>query len=99
MSSFILCSSFFRFADGEINIHIHENVRGADVFVIQPMCPPSVNDAIMELLLLIHTLRLSSAKRVTAIVPYYAYARQDRYTQFEDYDFLKRVFLTFYLVR
>lgn len=71
-------SDIKRFADGEINIHIHENVRGADVFVIQPLCPPNVNDAIMELLLLIHTLRLSSAKRVTAIVPYYAYGRQDR---------------------
>jgi ribose-phosphate pyrophosphokinase len=53
-------------------------VRGADVFVIQPLCPPNVNDNLMELLLLIHTLRLSSAKRVTAVVPYYAYARQDR---------------------
>jgi len=67
-----------RFSDGEINIHIHENVRGADVFIIQPMSPPHVNDNLMELLLLIHTLRLSSAKRVTAIVPYYGYGRQDR---------------------
>eukprot|EP00009_Paramoeba_aestuarina_P017750 CAMPEP_0201539660 /NCGR_PEP_ID=MMETSP0161_2-20130828/70527_1 /ASSEMBLY_ACC=CAM_ASM_000251 /TAXON_ID=180227 /ORGANISM="Neoparamoeba aestuarina, Strain SoJaBio B1-5/56/2" /LENGTH=541 /DNA_ID=CAMNT_0047947071 /DNA_START=84 /DNA_END=1709 /DNA_ORIENTATION=- len=67
-----------KFADGEINLQIHENVRGADVYIIQPMCPPNVNDNIMELLLLIHTLRLSSAKRVTAICPYYAYGRQDR---------------------
>ena len=72
-------SDIRRFSDGEINIHVHENVRGADVFIIQPMCPPNVNDNIMELLLLIHTLRLSSAKRVTAIVPYYAYGRQDRF--------------------
>jgi len=66
------------FNDGEISIHINDNVRGADVFVVQPMCPPNVNDNIMELLLLIHTLRLSSAKRVTAICPYYGYGRQDR---------------------
>lgn len=69
-----------QFADGEINLHIHHNVRGADVYVIQPTSP-DVNKNLMELLLLIHTLRLSSAKRVTAIVPYYGYARQDRKTK------------------
>jgi ribose-phosphate pyrophosphokinase len=70
-----------RFADGEINIQIEHNIRGSDVFIIQPMSPPHVNDNFMELLLLIHTLRNSSARRVTAIVPYYGYARQDRKTK------------------
>eukprot|EP01100_Stratorugosa_tubuloviscum_P008590 TRINITY_DN357_c0_g3_i1.p1 TRINITY_DN357_c0_g3~~TRINITY_DN357_c0_g3_i1.p1 ORF type:complete len:324 (+),score=178.83 TRINITY_DN357_c0_g3_i1:84-1055(+) len=69
------------FADGEINMHIKNNVRGADVYIIQPTCPPNVNDNLMELLLLIHTLKLSSAKRITAVVPYFAYARQDRKTK------------------
>jgi len=71
-------STVGRFADGEIDIQIKESVRGSDVFIIQSTCPPDVNSAIQELVLLIHTLRLSSPARVTAIVPYYAYARQDR---------------------
>jgi ribose-phosphate pyrophosphokinase len=87
-------SDIRRFSDGEINIHVHENVRGADVFIIQPMCPPNVNDNIMELLLLIHTLRLSSAKRVTAIVPYYAYGRQDRLAQ----AFILKLFIDSYFI-
>eukprot|EP01104_Vermistella_antarctica_P019036 TRINITY_DN7277_c0_g1_i1.p1 TRINITY_DN7277_c0_g1~~TRINITY_DN7277_c0_g1_i1.p1 ORF type:complete len:499 (+),score=103.34 TRINITY_DN7277_c0_g1_i1:79-1497(+) len=66
------------FCDGECKIQINNNVRGADVYVIQPTCPPDVNRAVMELLLTIHTLRLSSAKRITAVVPYFGYARQDR---------------------
>jgi ribose-phosphate pyrophosphokinase len=70
-----------RFADGEIDLRIKNNVRGADVFVIQPCAPPDVNDNLMELLLFIHTLNLSSAKRITAIMPYYPYARQDRKTR------------------
>jgi len=65
------------FADGENNIQIHENVRGADVFVVQPTCTP-VNHNIMELLFMIHALKLSSAERITAVLPYYGYARQDR---------------------
>jgi len=65
------------FSDGELNIRIENNVRGADVYIIQPTCPP-VNNNLMELLLLIHTLKLSSAKRITAVVPYFGYARQDR---------------------
>jgi ribose-phosphate pyrophosphokinase len=69
------------FADGEIDIHIKNNVRGADVYVIQPVSPPTVNKHLMELLLLIHTLKLSSAKRVTVVVPYYPYSRQDRKTK------------------
>ena len=65
------------FADGENNIQIQENVRGADVFVVQPTCTP-VNHHIMELLFMIHALKLSSAERITAVLPYYGYARQDR---------------------
>ena len=66
-----------RFSDGEINVDIGENVRGADVFILQPTCPP-VNDHLMELLILMDALKRSSAKRVTAVIPYYGYARQDR---------------------
>ena len=68
------------FSDGEIFVQIHENVRGADVFVIQSTCPP-VNDSLMELLIIIDALKRSSANRITAVVPYYGYARQDRKVQ------------------
>ncbi|MEW6719282.1 MAG: ribose-phosphate pyrophosphokinase [Thermodesulfobacteriota bacterium] len=66
-----------RFSDGEINVEIRDNVRGVDVFLIQPTCPP-VNDHLMELLVLMDALKRASAKRVTAVLPYYGYARQDR---------------------
>src|SRR2546422_5609885 len=66
-----------RFSDGEVYVQINENVRGADVFVIQPTCPP-VNDALMELLIMIDALKRASARRITAVLPYYGYARQDR---------------------
>src|SRR3970040_2845652 len=66
-----------RFSDGEINVDIGENVRGAYVFIVQPTCPP-VNDHLVELLILMDALKRSSAKRVTAVIPYYGYARQDR---------------------
>ncbi|NLO98217.1 MAG: ribose-phosphate pyrophosphokinase [Peptococcaceae bacterium] len=66
-----------RFQDGEISIGIEESVRGADVFVIQPTCSPA-NDNIMELLILVDALRRASAYRITAVVPYYGYARQER---------------------
>jgi len=66
-----------RFADGEIRVKINEDVRGADVFVVQSTCPP-VNDNVMELVLLIDALRRASAERITAVIPYFGYARQDR---------------------
>ncbi|MFQ5680466.1 MAG: ribose-phosphate diphosphokinase [Candidatus Omnitrophota bacterium] len=69
-----------RFSEGEIRIKINENVRGKDVFVIQPTCPP-VNDNAMELLILLDALRRASAHRITAVMPYYGYARQDRKDQ------------------
>jgi ribose-phosphate pyrophosphokinase len=65
------------FSDGEICVHIKENVRGCDVFVVQPTCPP-VDRNLMELLLMIDALKRASAERITAVLPYYGYARQDR---------------------
>ncbi len=68
------------FSDGELAVQINENVRGSDVFVIQPTCTP-VNSNIMELLLMIDALKRASASRITAVIPYYGYARQDRKVQ------------------
>ncbi|PJC47189.1 MAG: ribose-phosphate pyrophosphokinase, partial [Candidatus Omnitrophica bacterium CG_4_9_14_0_2_um_filter_42_8] len=68
------------FSEGEIRVKIDENVRGRDVFIIQPTCPP-VNDNLMELLILIDALKRASAKRITAVLPYFGYARQDRKDQ------------------
>ena len=65
------------FSDKEIYVRIEENVRGADVFVIQPTCFPG-NTNVMELLIMIDALRRSSAKRITSVIPYYGYGRQDR---------------------
>jgi len=69
-----------RFSEGEIRVKINENVRGKDVFVVQPTCPPS-NENIMELLIMIDALKRASALRITAVVPYFGYARQDRKDQ------------------
>lgn len=68
------------FSDGEITVRINENVRGTDVFIIQPTCMP-VNYNIMELLLMVDALKRASARRITAVIPYYGYARQDRKVQ------------------
>src|SRR5439155_1945946 len=65
------------FSDGEIYLQIQENVRGADVFVIQPTCTP-VDRHLMEILLMTDALKRASAERITAVLPYYGYARQDR---------------------
>jgi ribose-phosphate pyrophosphokinase len=70
-------ASLRQFADGEIYLQIQENVRGTDVFVVQPTCPP-VDRHLMELLLMMDALKRSSAERITAVLPYYGYARQDR---------------------
>jgi ribose-phosphate pyrophosphokinase len=66
-----------RFSDGEVNVEIMENVRGRDVFIVQPTCPPT-NDMLMELLVMTDACRRASAGRITAVMPYYGYARQDR---------------------
>jgi len=69
-----------RFSDNEIMVEIRENVRGTDVFIIQPTCTPT-NDNLMELLVLVDAVRRASAKRVTAVIPYFGYSRQDRRTR------------------
>src|SRR4030042_7189645 len=68
-----------RFSDGEIHVKYNENIRGTDVFLIQPTHPPS--DYLFELLLMIDAARRASAKRITAVIPYFGYARQDRKDQ------------------
>src|SRR5664279_4584380 len=66
-----------KFSDGETYVQIMENVRGADVFLIQPTCDP-VNEHLLQLLLLIDALKRASARRITVVIPYFGYARQDR---------------------
>jgi len=68
------------FPDGEISVRIEEDVRGSDVFLIQPTCPP-VNDSLMELLVMLDSFKRASAARITVVLPYYGYARQDRKDQ------------------
>ena len=70
-------NSIRSYSDGEISVEIGENVRGKDVFIIQPTCAPT-NDNLMELIVMIDAMRRASVKRVTAVVPYYGYSRQDR---------------------
>ncbi|MDI3269160.1 MAG: ribose-phosphate pyrophosphokinase [Bacillota bacterium] len=72
-----------RFSDGEVSISIRESVRGHDVFVVQPTCPP-VNENLMELLILMDALKRASAARINAVIPYYGYARQDRKVRARD---------------
>jgi len=69
-----------RFSEGEIKVKINDNVRGKDVFVVQPTCPPP-NENLVELLIMIDALKRASAQRITAVIPYYGYARQDRKDQ------------------
>ncbi len=69
-----------KFPEGEIRVRIYDNVRGADVFIIQSTCPP-VNDNLIELLVMIDAIKRASAKRITAVLPFYGYARQDRKDQ------------------
>jgi ribose-phosphate pyrophosphokinase len=69
-----------RFSDGEVYVQINENVRGEDVFILQPTCPP-VNDNLMELLVMTDAFKRASARRITAVLPYYGYGRQDRKPQ------------------
>lgn len=66
-----------RFSDGEVSVEIHDNVRGKDVFILQPTCAPT-NDNLMELIVMADCLHRASAQRITAVVPYFGYARQDR---------------------
>jgi ribose-phosphate pyrophosphokinase len=70
-------ASITNFSDGEISVELNENVRGKDVFIIQPTCAPA-NDSIMELMLTADALHRASANRITAVIPYFGYARQDR---------------------
>ena len=65
------------FSDGEVTVEIQQNVRARDVFVVQPTCAPT-NEHLMELLLMVDALKRASARRITAVIPYFGYARQDR---------------------
>lgn len=76
-------SNVQRFRDGEIAVNVNESVRGADVYILQPTCPP-VNDNLMELLIMIDAMRRASAKNITAVIPYYGYARQERKSKARD---------------
>ena len=76
-------SETMRFSDGEVSVNFSETVRGVDVFIVQPTCPP-VNENLMELLIMIDAVKRASAGRVNAVIPYYGYARQDRKTKARD---------------
>ncbi len=66
-----------RFSDGEVTVEVHQNIRARDVFVVQPTCAPT-NENLMELLIMVDAMKRASARRITAVIPYYGYARQDR---------------------
>ena len=70
-------ASVGRFSDGEVNVELIENVRGRDVYIVQPTCPP-VNDNLMELMIMADACRRASSRTITAVVPYFGYSRQDR---------------------
>ena len=70
-------ASVGRFSDGEVTVEVHQNVRARDVFVVQPTCAPT-NENLMELLIMVDALKRASARRITAVIPYFGYARQDR---------------------
>ena len=72
------------FSDGELRIEIGDNVRGDDVFVVQPTCPPNVNRNLVQLCLMLDALKRASAGRITAVIHYYGYARQDRKAKARD---------------
>ena len=76
-------SEVSKFSDGEISMRIDETVRESDVFIVQSTCPP-VNDNLMELLIMIDAMKRASAGRITAVIPYYGYARQDRKSRSRD---------------
>ena len=76
-------SEVLRFSDGEVSVKIDEKVRGTDVFIIQPTSTPA-NEHLMELLIMIDAMKRASAGRITAVIPYYGYARQDRKTRARD---------------
>jgi ribose-phosphate pyrophosphokinase len=76
--------SVVTFSDGEISVSTNETVRGSDVFIVQPTCTPHVNDYLMELLIMIDAMRRASAGRITAVIPYFGYARQDRKAKARD---------------
>ncbi|HLL19692.1 MAG TPA: ribose-phosphate diphosphokinase, partial [Rubrivivax sp.] len=70
-------ASVGRFSDGEVTVEIRQNVRARDVFVVQPTCAPT-NENLMELLIMVDAIKRASARRITAVIPYFGYARQDR---------------------
>src|SRR6187431_1439172 len=70
-------ASVGRFSDGEVTVELHQNVRARDIFVVQPTCAPT-NENLMELLIMVDALKRASARRITAVIPYFGYARQDR---------------------
>lgn len=87
LNSHLVESKVSRFSDGEINVDISETIRGEDVFVVQSICDTNeltVNDSLMELLIIIDALKRASAGRITAVIPYYGYARQDRKAKSRD---------------